>query len=120
MAAAAEQGQLSKRFLIYAPKLRVVTLPGNRHHNIRLPVYRLLAMIFLMDIRAPKYSVDQNERSRDCEAAFMDATRELIVQAVRAGWREAEAAIAIADAAENYVFYLAEKPKKKINAANSN
>jgi hypothetical protein len=50
----------------------------------------------------------------------MDATRELIVQAVRAGWREAEAAIAIADAAENYVFYLAEKPKKKINAANSN
>jgi hypothetical protein len=73
-----------------------------------------------MEIRAPKFSVYQSDRARDCESVFQAAMRELVVQAVRAGWREAEAAIAIADAAENYVIYLAEKPKRHLKAANSN
>ena len=73
-----------------------------------------------MEIRAPKFSVYQGERARDCQSVFQVAMRELVVQAVRAGWREAEAALAVADAAESYVIYLAEKPKKHIKAANSN
>lgn len=73
-----------------------------------------------MEIRAPRFSVHQNERARDCDLAFQSAMREMMIQAIKAGWREAEAALAIADAAEHYVMYLAEQPKKPFKAANSN
>ena len=48
------------------------------------------------------------------------AARALIMEAVRQGWREAEAATALADAADDYVMYLAQKPSRQIKAANSN
>lgn len=73
-----------------------------------------------MEIGTPEFSVDRSERARDCQSVFQEAVRELMVQAVRAGWRESEAALALADAAEDYVIYLAEKPKRHLTAANSN
>jgi hypothetical protein len=73
-----------------------------------------------MNVPPPQFSVHHTERARDCEAAFQSAMRDLMVRAVEAGWREAEAAMAMADAAENYVIYLAEQPKKHLSAANSN
>lgn len=46
--------------------------------------------------------------------------REAVVLAVAAGWREAEAALALADAADDYVLFLSERPRWTHVAANSN
>jgi hypothetical protein len=73
-----------------------------------------------MDIEAPTYSPLDPRRDRDAKDIFADAARNLILQAVRAGWRESEAAMALADAADEYVMYLAQKPRPNLMAANSN
>ena len=73
-----------------------------------------------MLIVSPDFSVHQAERARHCQSVFRDAMRAMILQAVDAGWREAEAALAIADAAEDYVMYLAEQPRTPLKEANSN
>jgi hypothetical protein len=44
----------------------------------------------------------------------------LINQFVQSGWRESEAALALADAFDDYCMYLAEKPKRALLAANTN
>ena len=59
-------------------------------------------------------------RDRDAKTIFADVARNLILQAVRTGWRESEAAMALADAADEYVMYLAQKPRRQLMAANSN
>lgn len=46
--------------------------------------------------------------------------REAVLKAIASGWREAEAALALADAADDYVVYLSERPRRNPNAANSN
>ena len=46
--------------------------------------------------------------------------RDAVLQAITAGWREAEAALAVADAADDYILYLAERPRRTHVAANSN
>lgn len=46
--------------------------------------------------------------------------REAVLQAVNAGWREAEAALAVADAADDYILFLSERPRPTYMAANSN
>lgn len=73
-----------------------------------------------MDIEAPTYSPLDLRRDRDAKNVFADAARNLILQAVRTGWRESEAAMALADAADDYVMYLAQKPRRQLMAANSN
>jgi hypothetical protein len=73
-----------------------------------------------MDIEAPTYSPLDPRRERDAKHFFADAARKLILQAVRNGWRESEAAMALADAADEYVMYLAQKPRRQLMAANSN
>ena len=52
--------------------------------------------------------------------AFRSAVRDLVIDAVNGGWREAEAAIALADAADDYVMFLSERPRRNPVAANSN
>jgi hypothetical protein len=59
-------------------------------------------------------------RSRECEAVCKTAITDVVRRAVAAGWREEEIALHLADAAENYVMYLATKAKRKLMAANSN
>jgi hypothetical protein len=73
-----------------------------------------------MDIEAPTYSPLDPRRERDAKQFFAHAARNLILQAVRSGWRESEAAMALADAADEYVMYLAQKPCRQLIAANSN
>ena len=73
-----------------------------------------------MNIEAPTYSPLDPRREHDARHIFSDVMREVVLQAVGAGWRESEAAMALADAADDYVMYLAGKPSRKLMAANSN
>lgn len=73
-----------------------------------------------MSTRPPKFQPNDPARVKDAQDAFAAATRQFIVQAVSAGWRESEAAMALADAADDYVMYLATRPQRNYVAANSN
>jgi hypothetical protein len=73
-----------------------------------------------MNLEAPTYSPLDPRREHNAKHVFQDAARQLVLQAVRAGWRESEAAMALADAADDYILYLAQKPTRKLMAANSN
>ncbi|MEK1894828.1 MAG: hypothetical protein AAAB20_16395 [Rhizobium sp.] len=74
----------------------------------------------MTNIRSPKYSAEDMGRSRECEAVCNVAVTDVVRRAVAAGWREEEIALHLADAADNYVMYLATKPKRRLVAANSN
>jgi len=73
-----------------------------------------------MTLRPPNFHPTDPRRTRDTRDAFQSAMRDLVIDAVSAGWREAEAAIAIADAADDYVMFLSERPRRTLVAANSN
>lgn len=73
-----------------------------------------------MDLQPPKFQPNDPRRVRETRDAFRAAIRDLVVQAVGTGWREAEAALALADAADDYVMFLAEHPRRNHVAANSN
>jgi len=73
-----------------------------------------------MEPQPPSYPPTDARRARDAQDAFYEAARKLIVQAVHVGWRESEAAMALADAADEYVMFLAQKPTRDYLAANSN
>ncbi len=71
-------------------------------------------------IRSPKYSAEDMGRSRECETTCKEAIIDVVRRAVAAGWREEEIALHLADAAEDYVIYLATRPSLKRMAANNN
>lgn len=73
-----------------------------------------------MTLRPPKFHPTDPRHARETRDAFQSAVRDLVVEAVNAGWREAEAAIALADAADDYVMFLSERPRRNPIAANSN
>jgi hypothetical protein len=73
-----------------------------------------------MDIEAPSFDADDASRSSECCHVFDRVARRLVLQAVQAGWRESEAAMALADAADRYVIYVATIPRNPPMAANSN
>lgn len=73
-----------------------------------------------MEIKPPNFNVDEVQRTKECRQAFDLLTREIMCQAIKAGWRESEASIALADAAEQYVIYVATKPCIHPRAANGN
>lgn len=70
-------------------------------------------------MEAPCYDVDDVRRIGDCERAFDQLTKEMILRAVEAGWRQSEASLALADAADRYVMYVATAPHVR-HAANGN
>jgi hypothetical protein len=70
--------------------------------------------------QAPKYSVDEINRLRECKAVCRRAYSDLVATAVALGWREQEIALELADVADDYVLYLAAKPTLPILAANNN
>jgi len=74
----------------------------------------------MTNINSPNYRAEDMGRSRECETVCKTAITEVVRRAVAAGWREEEIALHLADAAENYVMYLATKAKRKVMAANSN
>lgn len=71
-------------------------------------------------MKPPIYDVDDNQRIGECRRIFDNLTKEIILRAVEAGWRESEASIALADAAERYVIYVATAPRAVRQAANGN
>ena len=73
-----------------------------------------------MTHRPPKFQPSDTRRVHDAQEAFRQLVRDAIIQAVSSGWREAEAALALADAADDYVLFLAERPHRHHSAANSN
>jgi hypothetical protein len=81
---------------------------------------RYLAEYPGMTLRPPKFHPTDPRHTRETRDAFRSAVRELVVEAVSTGWREAEAALALADAADDYVMFLSERPPRDHVAANSN
>ncbi|MGV3552921.1 hypothetical protein [Rhizobium sp.] len=73
-----------------------------------------------MTLQRPKFQPNDPRRTREVREAFDVAIRDLMVEAVGAGWREAEAALALADAADDYIMFLSEHPRRQMVAANSN
>ena len=73
-----------------------------------------------MTVPPPTFSPNDPRRAREAREAFQVAVRDLIIRAVGEGWREAEAALAVADAADDYVMFLSEQPRRSHVAANSN
>lgn len=73
-----------------------------------------------MNPRPPKYDANDPRRAKDARDAFRMELRNAILRAIENGWREAEAALALADAADDYVLYLSERPRRSPTAANSN
>jgi hypothetical protein len=69
---------------------------------------------------APRYHARQNQRAQECAALCKNAVADIVRAAVAVGWREQEIALCLADAADDYVVYLATKPDKPWKAANSN
>ncbi|QRM54164.1 hypothetical protein [Sinorhizobium sp. BG8] len=74
----------------------------------------------MSDVPSPRHGVDDPDRSSEARTIFENALRSLVKDAVIAGWRESEVAMLLADAAENYIMYLAAKPDHARFAANSN
>lgn len=68
----------------------------------------------------PHYHVEQGQRSTECASLCKKAVETIVRTAVAAGWREQELALHLADAADEYVIYLATKRSKIWQAANSN
>lgn len=73
-----------------------------------------------MKPRPPIFQPSDPRRARDAQDALGEIVRDAVRQAVSAGWREAEAAIAVADAADDYILFLAQRPRRTPIAANSN
>lgn len=73
-----------------------------------------------MTLPPPKFPPNDPRRARETREVFEAALRDLVILAVGAGWREAEAALALADAADDYVMFLSERPRGTHVAANSN
>ncbi|WP_283194054.1 hypothetical protein [Rhizobium sp. AN80A] len=74
----------------------------------------------MTNIRSPRFNAEDIGRSRECESVCKGAITEVVRRAIAAGWREAEIALHLADAAEDYVIYLATKPDRRLKAANNN
>jgi hypothetical protein len=74
----------------------------------------------MINIAHPKYDIDEPARAKHCKTVFSSVIRHVVAQSVASGWREAEAALALADACDDYILHLATKPKKKPEAANKN
>lgn len=71
-------------------------------------------------IDPPLFSVSEMARTSQCRATFAAAVKELVFDAVANGWRQEEVALALADAADEYVLYLASRPTMVLRHANQN
>jgi len=67
----------------------------------------------MIRIRAPHEDFDPDARFEDCREAVENVLRRFFSDAESKGWQLAEVALALADAAENYVMRLAETPAVK-------
>ncbi|UVC12149.1 hypothetical protein IHQ71_11630 [Rhizobium sp. TH2] len=73
-----------------------------------------------IEVNGPDFSPSDPRRTTQCQQEATVVARQVISQFVQSGWRESEAALALADAFDDYCMYLAEKPKRVVLPANSN
>lgn len=71
-------------------------------------------------LHAPNHSPSTRQRASQIRREATAVAREVIVDMVRAGWRENEAALALADAFDDYCLYLCKRPTRTLEAANTN
>jgi GrpB-like predicted nucleotidyltransferase (UPF0157 family) len=77
-------------------------------------------MLETIEVRGPTNSPSDRRRASESRKEAKAVARQIVLQMVHAGWRECEAALALADALDDYCLYLAEHPPKAVQAANSN
>lgn len=73
-----------------------------------------------INVCAPTHGPTDRRRDAERRKAAAQVARQLVLQMVQAGWRESEAALSLADAFDDYCVYLAERPQRAIEPANSN
>ena len=64
-----------------------------------------------MDIRGPKTGESGEDRFLHCEQELEAAFQELVWKAMRAGWDEGEACVAIASLADHHILAIGENDK---------
>lgn len=71
-------------------------------------------------MHAPSYAVTDNRRETQCRKEAKEFARHAVLTFVQMGWRENEAALALADALDDYCLYLSASYDRRLAAANSN
>lgn len=77
-------------------------------------------MLNTIEVRGPTTGPRDRRRSLESRREAAAVARQIVLQMIRAGWRETEAALALADALDDYCLYLAEHVSHDIHPANSN
>jgi len=73
----------------------------------------------MTEIDMPKFQVEDSRRVKECQIVCSKALAKLIDEAVALGWRREEVAVQLADAADDYVLYLASNhTHRKAKSAN--
>lgn len=72
------------------------------------------------DLHAPKYCSLSGQRASQRRLETAAVARKVIVDMVKAGWREEEAALGLADAFDDYCLYLSRRSTRSLEAANTN
>ena len=65
----------------------------------------------MVQLDRPKFEVEDGRRTRQCHSTCSKTISQLIDEAVAMGWRREEIALQIADAADDYILYLASNAK---------
>jgi hypothetical protein len=74
----------------------------------------------MVELDRPKFHVGDRRRTDECHSTFSRAISQLIDEAVAMGWRREEVALQVADAADDYVIYLASNTKRDELSAEAN
>lgn len=77
-------------------------------------------MVESIEFRGPTSGPSDRRRAAESRKAAEHIARQVVLQMVQAGWRESEAALALADAFDDYCLYLAEHPPHTLEPANCN
>jgi hypothetical protein len=71
-------------------------------------------------MHAPSYPVTDGRREYQCRKEADTFARQAVLSFVQMGWRETEAALALADSMDDYCLYLSITQDRRHAAANSN
>ena len=77
-------------------------------------------MLVTIEVRGPTKDPTDRRRVAESRKEAKAVARQLVLQMIKAGWRENEAALSLADALDDYCLYLVEHPPRRLQPANSN
>jgi hypothetical protein len=99
-------------FLEWTPENSGANLPSARTNED--------IMLDTIEVHGPTSEPSDRRRAAESRKAAESIARQVIIQMIKAGWRESEAALSLADAFDDYCLYLAERPPLRHEAANTN